>query len=159
MRKTAEERFWAKVEKGDGCWLWSGSRLPEGYGCFWDGTYRSTTPHRPRIVRAHRWLYAHLHGPIGAGMEVCHSCDNTSCVNPEHLFLGTHAENMRDMVRKGRADNRGDRNGRAKLSAEDIATIRRESTGRWGEGMEFARRFGVTSATISKVIRGDTWSP
>jgi len=62
------------------------------------------------------------------------------------------------MVSKGRADNRGARNGRAKLTPEQIEEIRRLSTGRHGEGMEFARRFGVTSATISKVIKGDTWS-
>jgi hypothetical protein len=78
-------------------------------------------------------------------------------VNPAHLFLGTHAENMRDMVNKGRADNSGERNGRSKLSVADIQEIRRTSTGRHGEGMEFARRFGVSSGTISKVIKGDTW--
>jgi hypothetical protein len=91
-------------------------------------------------------------------MEICHHCDNSLCVNPEHLFVGTHADNMKDMVVKNRADNRGVRNGRSKLTAGDVAEIRRLSTGRHGEGMEFARRFGVTSATISKVIRGDTWT-
>lgn len=154
-----KDRFWAKVAVGtsEECWQWTASRLPDGYGCFWDGTWRA--PRRPRITRAHRWLYEHLHGPIPPKMEVCHTCDEPSCVNPAHLFLGTHAENMRDMVSKGRADNRGARNGRAKLTDDDVSVIRRESTGRHGEGMEFARRFGVSSATISKVIRGDTWSP
>ena len=130
-RRSNEERFWEKVDRGDDgdCWPWTASRLPEGYGCFWDGTYREG-PRRPRIVRAHRWLYAHLHGHIPDRLEVCHSCDEPSCVNPSHLFLGTHSDNMRDMVSKGRADNRGARNGRAKLTPEQIEEIRRLSTGR-----------------------------
>lgn len=106
----------------------------------------------------HRFSYLLHNGEIPEGLEVCHSCDTTLCVNPRHLFVGTHSDNMKDMIRKGRADNSGQRNGRSKLTADDVAAIRRESTGRHGEGTMFARRFGVSSATVSKVIRGDTWA-
>ncbi len=113
--------------------------------------------HEGNLIGAHRFSYLLHAGEIPEGMEICHSCDEPLCVNPAHLFAGTHSDNMRDMIRKGRADNSGQRNGRSKLTAEDVATIRRESTGRHGEASMFARRFGVTPATVSKVIRGDTW--
>lgn len=159
MRRSAEDRFWEKVDVGadDECWLWTASRLPEGYGCFWDGTYRGPGNTRPRITRAHRWLFAALHGPIESGIEICHTCDEPACVNPRHLFAGTHADNMRDMVEKGRFDNAGERNGRAKLTAVEVAEIRRLATGRYGERMEFARRYDVSSGTISKILNGDIW--
>jgi len=158
MAKTAEERFWTKVDQRgeDECWLWTASRIPDGYGCFWDGTYRSLNPRRPRIVRAHRWLYEFLHGRIGA-LEVCHTCDEPACVNPAHLYAGTHAQNMRDMISRGRADNRGDKNGRSKLSSEQIAEIRSRSTGRYGEISELAREYGVASGTMSKILKHQTW--
>ena len=153
---TVEERFWAKVAIAgeDDCWLWTASRLPDGYGNFFTGERRPNG--NPDIRRAHRWLYQRLHGDVGA-LEVCHTCDEPACVNPKHLYAGTHTQNMRDMIDRGRADNSGDRNGRAKLTATEIAEIRSSATGRYGEISELARKYGIASGTMSKILKHQTW--
>lgn len=89
---TPADRFWQKVRKSDGCWEWTARVSPEGYGEFWDD----------RNVRAHRFSWSLVNGPIPDGLMVCHRCDNPRCVRPDHLFLGTNRENIRDMMAKGR---------------------------------------------------------
>ena len=93
--KTILERFEEHTipEPMGGCWLWSGACSSSGYGGFWVNK---------RMIAAHRWAYEHFVGPIPAGMCVCHKCDIKSCCNPDHLFLGTYADNAHDCVKKGR---------------------------------------------------------
>lgn len=87
------ERFWNKVDKSGDCWLWTASKTHQGYGYFrFDG----------KMCKAHRMAWLLVNGEIPNEMLVCHSCDNPSCVNPEHLWLGTNQENMDDMNKKGR---------------------------------------------------------
>ena len=88
-------RFWAKVQKTDGCWLWTGGLKVAGYGGFY-------TDRRGRSVLAHRVAWELTNGPIPEGLDCLHTCDTPSCVRPDHLFLGTHADNMQDAARKGK---------------------------------------------------------
>jgi hypothetical protein len=88
------DRFWSKVAKGadDACWLWQAGRFKSGYGAF---------AMRPHTKRAHRVAWELVNGPIPDGLHVLHECDTPPCCNPAHLFLGTHADNMRDRQSKG----------------------------------------------------------
>lgn len=140
----ALSRFWTKVAvRGpDECWPWQAGTDPCGYGKFkYDG----------RDVGAHRFAYEAEKGEIEPGHVVRHRCDNPPCCNPRHLFACTHADNMADMVLKGRhkSPNR-DRHANTKLSEVDVAFIRTSSL----PGTELTRRFGVAKSTISYARRG-----
>ena len=93
--KPMHERFWSKVRVTARCWWWEGFCEPDGYGLV--GLFSSLM-----ITRAHRAAWLLTNGPIPAGLHVLHRCDNPPCVNPDHLFLGTHGDNMRDARLKGR---------------------------------------------------------
>jgi hypothetical protein len=96
--KPIAERFWPKVQQGDGCWLWIGTLTVRGYGQMWAGSRRAPEPH----LLAHRVMWALTHGSVPPGLDVLHHCDVRHCVRPDHLFLGTQADNARDAWRKGR---------------------------------------------------------
>lgn len=149
-----EERFWSKVDKGgaNGCWNWLGSLNDWGYGNF---------SFRKKWQRAHRvsWMLAHGDEPP-ANLMVLHKCDNPACVNPEHLFLGTHNENMRDMSQKHRyklPDIHGEAHHNAKLTDDKVRTIRQLYADKKFVQLELAEMFGVSLNAIHEVIHLKTW--
>jgi hypothetical protein len=144
------------VDTSTGCWLWRKRLNPDGYAC--DGQFFG-----------HKTFYSHFVGDPN-GLHVLHKCDVRCCVNPQHLFLGTHQDNMRDMVRKGRqasgdrsgsrtkpeAFPRGERHPHAKLNAEMVRVIRHEVAG--GTSMRMlAKRFSVSAKQVSEVARNKVW--
>ena len=142
------ERFWNKVNKQaeNGCWEWTASVNNKGYGWFrLDGKNRG----------AHRVSWMLQHGAVPGGLFVLHRCDNPSCVNPDHLWLGTNADNMRDKVEKGRAPALpGESNGQAKLTEADVIAIRADHRSL----RAIAAEYGVSHALIGYIKRGDHWS-
>jgi hypothetical protein len=104
-RKSPEERFWQKVQRTkneEECWLWTGSKARHGYGQVKHNPYRN--------ISAHRVAYTLIFGDFAEELDVLHKCDNPPCCNPNHLFLGTAADNIRDMQEKGRANYTGPHN-------------------------------------------------
>lgn len=148
-RRSLADRFWEKVTKSDGCWTWSGA-TGMGYGRIRRGGKNDGFPSTHHVS----W---ELHfGPIPDGMQVLHHCDNRPCVRPDHLFLGTHADNMADMVAKDRGA-RGERSANAKLSDDAVRSIRSQYD-QGASSRQIARKFGVSATIIKAVVRGDTWA-
>ena len=143
------KRFWAKVEKGPSCWIWTAGRDKDGYGKFW---------FRGKHSRAHIASYLIHVGEIPEGMLVCHDCDNPWCVRPDHLFLGTYQDNSDDMVAKGRsADRAGEKNGAAKLTLELIEEAHRMKAAGIPQ-VRIAEHMNVSTAAISMALNGKTWA-
>ena len=142
------------VNNTSGCWEWQGSKRG-GYGRMIVGSRKDRTR---KIESAHRVSYMTYYGSIPDGMEVCHKCDNRGCVNPEHLFLGTHQDNMDDRERKGRNKPQiGDKNGRAKLSENDVLEIRAKR--RLGVSFQkIADEYGVHKKTVMDAVIGKNWA-
>jgi hypothetical protein len=148
------DRLTEKLDKSGDCWIWTGYRNDDGYG--------EMNVARGKKKKVHRVMWEQSFGPIPEGMCVCHRCDIPACCNPVHLFLGTHAENMQDMVRKGRkvtpvafilSKAKGERNAKAKLTAAAVRSIRNSSQ----TTKELAQSFGVSTASICNVISRRTW--
>lgn len=149
--KTVAERFWAKVRKTDRCWLWTAYKDPNGYA--------RIKCHGVRLL-VHRLSWAIHRGQIAEGLFVLHSCDVPYCVNPEHLFLGTQADNITDCVSKGRHQGKpphipGEANGRAKLTTSQVLEI---LSNRDKSLRQFARELDVNYTLISRIRRGKCWA-
>lgn len=135
------------------CWEWTKGRFNNGYGKF---NKRSVTYGLSHY--AHRTSWIIHNGPIPEGMHVCHKCDNPGCVNPEHLFLGTPKENMRDASQKGRMSTwkrlSGEEHGRAKLTRDQVLLIKDDNRPR----RKLAIEYGVSISRIAKIKQGVTWN-
>jgi hypothetical protein len=156
-RAPARKRFWRHVKKTESCWTWTAYKNRRAYGEFRVG---SMTDGTRRMKLAHRYSWELYNGTIPESLFVLHKCDNPPCVNPEHLFLGTHTDNMRDMIRKGRRavspSMRGESNPNSKLSAEDVFQIRHSLM--FGvKGTVLSSRYGVSNAHISAIKKHKTW--
>jgi hypothetical protein len=137
---TPEERFWLRVDKSGECWIWTGPRHVRGYG---------HVRYNGKASRAHRVAWAIANGPVPKGMAVCHRCDNPPCVRPEHLWVGTQAENLADMRAKGRMANRPKV---AALPDEELASLLRslyESSPAMSMRV-IGRELGVSKGTVSR---------
>ena len=150
--------FWERVAKSDGCWEWTRGKNRGGYGKF------RTRGRHGKFHRAHRAAWELTNGPIPDGLCVCHRCDNPPCCNPAHLFLGTQAENLRDMVAKGRGPSgaelgrrsAGEANGNRKLTALQVSEI----LARLAQGqtsVSIAAAYGVDRSNIRLIANGKTW--
>jgi hypothetical protein len=162
-RTPLEFRFWTHVRKTAGCWEWQASVHPRGgYGQLGEGGRGG------RNLLAHRVSWEIHNGPIPDGLLVLHKCDNRRCVRPDHLFLGTYADNTQDAVAKGRMlvgdlnPNRRNRkagtdNHQARLTDDDVRAIRR----RWRNGESAARisqDYPVSDTVVRLIVRGLRWS-
>lgn len=149
------DRFWARVRgAADGCWIFTGSRHAKGYGAVY------VAPRK--YVRATRFVWELLHGPIPRGLFVCHHCDNPPCVRPDHLFLGTNRDNMHDALAKGRPSVlrglKGERQPAAKLTETIVRDMRAEYRARRATITQLARRYGVHPKTARDAVLGHNWS-
>ena len=145
------ERFWKHVNKKseDECWEWGASRNPNGYG---------NIKVNYKIRKAHRISWTIHQGEIPEGLCVCHTCDTPSCVNPYHLFLGTHTDNMNDMNRKRRGVTFiGEQQGRHKLTEKEVVEIREKYIPFEYSARKLAEEYGVSQHTICCVVKRKTW--
>lgn len=144
-----ERAFWDRVEITNGCWLWRGAKLRSGYGSFfWRG----------KRMRAHRvalWLATCL--PVPQDKVVMHRCDMPLCVRPDHLAVGTQADNLMDMAAKRRSTH-GERNRHARLTASQVQAIRERYAAGGIRQRDLAREYGVSQSHVSGLIAGRFWT-
>lgn len=155
-------KFWGRVRKTDGCWIWTGFQNEHGYG---------RVRFNGKMTLSNRISWMIHHGDIASKMCVCHRCDNPQCVNPSHLFLGTQVENIADRQAKGRQASgdrsgartrpdlvpRGERSGRTTLKNADVLEIRRL----WAGGhpqKAIAAQFGISRNGVSCIVNGKRWA-
>ncbi len=177
-KQDRNKRFWSKVDKTSGCWVWTAGRFkPTLYGAFQD---------EGKAKRAHRVSWEMTNGEVPDGLDVLHKCDNPPCVKPDHLFLGTQADNNRDRDSKGRQASggrhgsrlhpesrpkgkkhfshtnpekvaRGEEQGSSRLTEEDVLAIRREYVPYKVSYPVLAKKYGVNPETVARVVRREHW--
>lgn len=151
--ETAKLRRLAKTKRVGDCWIWDATVDSWGYGI---------TDFKRERWKAHRLFYTWFRGPIPDGMLVCHKCDTPSCVNPDHLFLGTPKDNMDDMLAKGRGNpdaqfKRGEQNSRTILTPDKVLKIREDyAAGR--KQKEIAGELGISHKTVCSIVTRRNWA-
>lgn len=148
-------RFWAKVTVAgeDQCWLWAGATEMSGYGYMWIVNNKSES----LAVKAHRLSFYYQHGDAVDDVCVLHRCDNPPCVNPNHLFPGTRADNNRDRMNKGRNRQQGgSANSNARLDIEQVIEIKALVASGISQ-TKVGERFGIKQAQVSRIVRGVSW--
>jgi len=157
---------YVKVNIETGCWEWTGAKDSKGYGAL---TVR--TNKKPKVISTHRLMWQEKVGQIPEELCVLHKCDRPCCINPDHLFIGTIADNSADMVAKGRSAKGvksgrythpetnpvGERNGRAKITADDVVEIRRRYKPRVVTTKMLADEYGVSNQLISCILLRQNW--
>lgn len=143
------EHFWAQVKilGPDDCWEWQGYRSHKGYG---------QMQINRQVVPTHRVAWELTHGPIPDGLHVLHHCDNPSCVNPNHLFLGTNADNVADKIAKERQPI-GTRIGNAKLTEEQVIEARQRFAKGGISMASLAREYGISGVSMRSALLRLTW--
>lgn len=152
MRTASQirSRFESKFRVTPGCWPWLGTKHGKGYGHFKLPSGKGAG----RVEKAHRVSHELYIAAIPEGMQVLHRCDNPQCVNPDHLFLGTNADNMADMKAKGRGNSpRGEAQHLAKLTEEGVLKIRADTR----PNVQIAPDYGVSAALIGMVKSRKIW--
>ncbi len=164
-----KKRFWAKVigtDRESDCWCWGGGLFTNGYGQF---------RIKDKKLKAHRVVYMFLFGEIPLGMIICHHCDNKRCVNPSHLFLGTHKDNAQDRDRKGRTGDGGSKykkeqgsvqgikNAAHKINPLIVRTIRKyrrcgHTYSALQDGIEFSFGIKISKSQIANIVHKRSWS-
>ncbi len=143
--KTLEEKFWEKVEKTDDCWNWTGAKFLSNYGMLVHG----------KQLRVHRVSWQIHNRQLQEGEIVRHLCHNRLCVNPDHLAIGSHQDNMDDMVSANRQAT-GIRHGRAKLTEPKVRAIKALVKAGWKQNY-LAKSYGVHHVTINDIATGRRW--
>ena len=153
-QRSVAERFWEHVplllREPEECWEWSGAKS-QGYGQIW---------YKGKQVGAHRLSWILHHGePKSNRAYVLHACDTPSCVNPKHLYLGTHLDNMRDMRDRGRSGKcQGDDHGSAKVTRQQVHVIRQMWKPRAPENRIMAKTLGITSTQLANIANRRSWA-
>lgn len=157
-------RFWSKVDKNGPivridlgpCWIWTGNRLRRPDGSLSYGRFGK------RNILAHRFAWQTVHGELRGDQLLCHHCDNVACVRPEHLFIGTQADNLKDMRTKGRGHINnfpsGEKHPLSKITPEIAVEIRRLREGVTPLSLaKIGARFGLHASTVHDIVTGKTW--